>query len=208
MKTLMYICLAMLAISLGCSSKKLPAPVQEIQTPVENHKEEVLYSFGNMEILSEIVDSAKDKFDVDVVRLWSRDTVTNKKEILLQTVRDKEVNAWYLPDGKKFIPIPFDSVPIASFVSVLNDNPLQMIVGGCPDMRNIHCFFIDVPSRKAWFIPANAGFLGETEEGFLIFNSYRYVSNPELGGRYTFIQIFNMEGELVDSLSLEHHHTF
>lgn len=38
----------------------------------------------------------------------------------------------------------------------------------------------------------------------MIFRSYRYVSDPEIAGRYTFLQIFNEEGVMVESLDLEH----
>ena len=42
------------------------------------------------------------------------------------------------------------------------------------------------------------------EEGYMIFQSYRYVSDPDIAGRYTFLQIFDETGNLVDSLDLEH----
>lgn len=193
---LILFCIVMLV---ACSER----PTQP--TPSENNME-ILDSYGNIEILSEIIDAAKDKYDVDVVRLWSRDTVTGKMNKLIETVRDPEANAWYLPDGNRFVPISYDSIPVASFVRVWRADPLQLIVSGCPDMRNVHSFFIDVTSHKAWWIPSNKGFMGETEEGFMIFGSYRYVPDYDISGRYTFIQVFNDSGEMVDSLSLEHHH--
>lgn len=167
---------------------------------------DLLDSYGNLEILSELIDPAKNEYDVDIVRLWSRDTETKSMNILFQTMRSPELSSWYLTDGNRFIPIPYDSIPMASFVKIWREKPLQLIVSGCPDMRNIYSFFIDVNANKAWFIPSNSGFIGETEEGYMIFSSYRYVKDAEIGGRYTFLQIFNESGEMVDSLSLEHHH--
>lgn len=167
---------------------------------------EIMDSYGNLEILSEIIDSAKNEYDIDVVRLWSRDTESKSMNILFQTMRSSKLNSWYLPDGNRFVPIPYDSVPVVSFVKIWRKSPLQLIVSGCPDMRNIYSFFIDVNANKAWFIPSNNGFMGETEDGYMIFSSYRYVSDTEIGGRYTFLQIFNESGEMIDSLSLEHHH--
>ena len=80
----------------------------------------------------------------------------------------------------------------------------QLIVEGCPDSRNEFSYFIDVPSRKAWYVPANSGYMGGTEEGYRVFRSYRYVSDPDIAGRYTFLQVFNDSGVMVDSLDLEH----
>lgn len=193
---LKYVILIATILVLGCSSKS------ESKQNLDN----IVYADRDIEIISEIVDSAKSSYDVDVVKIWKCEVKSGKKEQLLQTVRNPEVKVWYLPDGKEFMPIPYDSVPIASTVKVWNIKPLQLILEGCPDMRNIHSFFVDVDSRKAWFVPSNSGFLGETEEGFMIFNSYRYVSNPDIGGRYSFIQIFNEQGIMVDSLSLEKLH--
>lgn len=74
-------------------------------------------------------------------------------------------------------------------------------------MRNEFSYFIDVPSRKAWYVPANQGFIGTTsEEGYMMFQSYRYVSDPDIAGRYTFLQIFDDNGNMVDSHNLEHPH--
>lgn len=196
MKRILYFILGMGLLNIACTTSS-----------TKSEQWEILDSIYNIEILSEVLDSAKDEFDVDVVRLWSRNTETGETTQILQTVRDPESRGWYFADGKKFIPIPYDSVPVAQFAKIWSTNPLQLIVGGIPDMRNVYCYFIDVSSRKAFLVPANGGFYGETpEEGFMLFGSYRYVSDPEIGGRYTFFQIFNDEGELVDSLSLESHH--
>ena len=110
-------------------------------------------------------------------------------------------------DGTSFIPVPIDSIPVTSTVSIYCDDPLQLIVEGCPDMRNEFSYFIDVPSRQAWYVPANQGYIGSTlQEGYMIFQSYRYVSDPDIAGRYTFLQLFDETGNMVDSLDLEHLH--
>lgn len=107
-------------------------------------------------------------------------------------------------DGNKFYPVPIDSILVTSRVTIYNYDPLQLIVEGCPDMRNEFSYFIDVYKRKAWYVPANQGYIGSTsEEGYMIFQSYRYVSDPDIAGRYTFLQIFDETG-MVDSLDLEH----
>lgn len=108
-------------------------------------------------------------------------------------------------DGDRFYPLPIDSILVTTRVKIYNNNPLQLIVEGCPDMRNEFSYFIDVPTRKAWYVPANQGYVGRTsEEGYMIFKSYRYVSDPEIAGRYTFLQVFDETGIMVDSLDLEH----
>lgn len=152
----------------------------------------------------QVVDSAKDEYDIHEVALWIKKKTTKEEIKLYQTVRP-DWHCWYMGDGDKFYPVPIDSILVTSRVTICNYNPLQLIVEGCPDMRNEFSYFIDVDKRKAWYVPANQGYIGSTfEEGYMIFQSYRYVSDPDIAGRYTFLQVFNKNGVMVDSLDLEH----
>lgn len=157
-------------------------------------------------VLYQVVDSAKDEFDIPEVAIWLKNKTTEQETKLYQTIRP-DWHCWYMGDGNKFYPVPIDSILVTSRVSIYNNDPLQLIVEGCPDMRNEFSYFIDVPTRKAWYVPANQGYVGTTsEEGYMIFQSYRYVSNPDIAGRYTFLQLFDETGNMVDSLDLEHLH--
>lgn len=130
-KLLVLLFIALLV--LGCTS------YPQKKSSIDNSTK-ILDSYGNLEILSEIIDSAKNEYDVDVVRLWIRDTFSEKMNILLQTMRSPEPNCWYLPDGNRFVPISYDSIPVTSFVKIWRESPLQLIISGCPDMRNIYSF--------------------------------------------------------------------
>lgn len=186
-----------LLVVLAMHSCGTPTP----KTPPERPKT-VLAEDDSYEILREVVDSAEDQYDVDVVALWVKDQKTGTQTKLLQTVRPNG-GAWYVDDGKNFIPAPIDSINAIYNAYIYSQDPLRIIVEGCPDMRNIYSYFIDVPARKAWYVPANSGYLVTTDyEGYMIFQSYRYGPDG-IGGRYTFLQVFNDEGEMVDSLSLE-----
>lgn len=164
---------------------------------------EILAENDSIQILCEIVDSASDSYDVPSVVLMIRDKSDGSEQKLLQTVKP-DWFCWYMGDGDRFIEVPIDSITAVSRVFIFNDNPLQLIIQGCPDCRNEFSHFIDVENRKAWYVPANSGYVGGTEEGYMIFRSYRYVSDPDIAGRYTFLQIFDENGLMVDSLDLEH----
>ena len=189
--------IAVLLLLISCSEK--PSAHQSVK---ENTKECVASTDG-IEILREVVDSAKDEYDIAEVALWLRNKDTGAETKILQTVRP-DWHCWNMSDGTEFYPVPFDSLLVASRVYIHNLEPLQLIVEGCPDCRNEFSYFVDVPSRKAWYVPANSGYMGGTEEGYMIFRSYRYVSDPDIAGRYTFLQVFDETGCMVDSLDLEH----
>ncbi len=187
--------LVVLAMYPGSTSTKRTSP----ERPTTVLDEDEYYA-----VLREVVDSAEDKYDVDVVALWIKDKKTGAHTKLLQTMRpDLDREGGYFAIGKKFTPASIDSIYAIDNAYIYRWNPLRIIVEGCPDMRNMYSYFIDVPSRKAWHIPTTSGYLGETgEEGYMVFQSYRYGPDG-IGGRYTFLHVFNDEGEMVDSLSLE-----
>lgn len=157
-------------------------------------------------ILYQVVDSAKDEYDIPEVAIWIKNKTTKQETKLYQTVRPDR--HWrYMGGGDRFYPVPLDSILVTSSVVIYNDNPLQLIVEGCPDMRNAFSYFIDVPARKAWYVPANFGYVGRiSEEDLMIFQSFHFVSDLEIGGRYTLLKIFDKTGNPVDSLDLEHLH--
>lgn len=160
-------------------------------------------------ILYQLVDSAKKEYDfpeyniLPEVAIWIKNKTTKQETKLYQTGQSL---CSYMGDEKnRFYPLPIDSIPVTSRVTIYNDNPLQLIVEGYPDMLHISSYFIDVPTRKAWHVPANMGYVGSTsEEGYMIFQSKRYFSDPDIAGRYTFLQIFDNTGNMIDSLDLEH----
>ena len=168
---------------------------------------ELLTSEGDFEILREVVtpgaDGMEAPFEPDEVIIWIKNTKTGKEEKLFKTIKPAW-GGWCMGDDDHFYPISIDSIPAVTSATIYQHEPLQIIVSGCPDWRNELAFFIEVPSRKAWFVPANKGFLGLTEDLNMIFHSYRYNSKLGLGGRYSFIQIFDENGQMVDSLNLEH----
>lgn len=175
------------------------------QTPVLASNKVFVAENGEVQIFREVVGSADPSPGVaPVVAIWVMDKATGEENKLLQTVNHAG-NCWYVADGKQAVEIPIDSLYAASNVYLIRDKPLKLIVEGCPDYRNIYSYIVDVEERKAWYIPANSGYLGSTsEEGFLIFQSYRYVSDPDVAGRYTFLHIFDENGTMVESLDLVH----
>ncbi|MDE5848677.1 MAG: hypothetical protein K2H38_00865 [Muribaculaceae bacterium] len=170
---------------------------------VANNNHELLAETDSIALYREIITQAKDEYDIAEFILWMEKKSSGEKTEILRTVRP-DWHCWYIADGAEFVEVPIDSILALSRAYIWNEDPLKIIIEGCPDARNEFSYFIDVPSRKAYWIPANSGFLGGTEEGYMIFRSYRYVSDPEIAGRYTFLQVFNEEGEMVDSLDLEH----
>lgn len=166
----------------------------------------VLAENDSIAVLCQVTDSAKDEYDISEVSIWIKNKNSGQESELYQTKRP-DWHFWYMGDDVEFFPVSIDSILVNQLVHIYNDNPLQLIVEGVPDCRNVFSYFIDVPSRKAWYVPANAGYAGCTsEENYMIFRSYRYMSDPEIAGRYTFLQIFDNTGKMIDSLSMERHH--
>lgn len=169
----------------------------------DNNKE-LLAQTDSIALYREIISHAEDKYDIPECALFVKNRTTGIETEILRTVRP-DWYCWYIPDGNEFVEVPIDSILALSRAYIWNEKPLQIIVEGCPDMRNEFSYFVDVDNRKAWYVPSNQGYIGSSsEEGYMIFQSYRYVSDPDIAGRYTFLQVFSQDGKMVDSLDLEH----
>lgn len=182
-----------------------------------NPDKKVVAENDSIAVLYQVVDSAKDEYDIPEVEIWIRNKTTKQETKLLKTVRLNQ-RVWYVSDGNGFSPAPIDSIAVTNAkmltsdsgrdplsIYIYDDDPIQLILEGCPDLHNDFSYFIDVTTRKAWYVPTNGGYIGKTlVEGYKIFQSYRYVSDPDIAGRYTFLQLFDDEGNMIDSLDLEH----
>lgn len=143
----------------------------------------------------------RDDFDVAIRSLWLYDKGTGKSSRLFTTVRP-EYFCWYKVDGDRGDEYPIDSITALNKVIPYDED--KLIVQGCPDARNDFTYIIHIPERKAILLPCNNGFSGFTyEEGMIICQSYRYVSDPEIAGRYTYLQVFDWDGRQVGSIDLE-----
>ncbi len=184
----MFVTLAMLLLPLGCMG----------HDEADSHDKDVLAHGENIEILSRKIGSTELS---DIVELWIRDKNTGKEDMLLRTMSDP-TDYNYKALGNRFVPVSIDSIPAADEVVILPGED-RIIVSGVPDARNVFSYVIDLPERKAWEVPSTAGYVGQTpEECFLIFASYRYFRE---GGRFSFLKVFNDEGVMIDSLSMEPH---
>ena len=198
---IIYLSLLFLSIfAISCNNKNEKSDKEKAL----NSNITIVYEDNNDSIIlyTEYVDTIINERDI-AQNLWLKDLKDGENKILLSTIRPDGCS-WYIGDGNRFIPISMDSITWISRAYIWELNPLKIIVEGTPDQRNDFSYFIDFENNRAWYIPSNNGFIGGTEEGYMIFRSYRYVSDPEIGGRYTFLQIFNEEGVMVDSLDLEH----
>ncbi|MBD5339061.1 MAG: hypothetical protein HDR98_08070 [Bacteroides sp.] len=191
MKKISSIISILLILLWGCS--KSPKDI------AGDDNKKLLTQTDSIALYRELVSPANDEYDIPECALFVKNKTTGIETEILRTVRP-DWHCWYIADGE----VPIDSIAALSRAYIWNEKPLQLIVEGCPDSRNEFSYFVDVPSRKAWYVPANSGYMGGTEEGYMIFRSYRYASDPEIAGRYTFIQVFNQEGKMGDSLDLEH----
>ena len=171
-------------------SKPTPRTAPERPTTVMDEDER--YAI----LREEIVDTLNDDY---TTILWVKNKETGTMEKLLQCVPSSES---FLPDtvGKKFIPAPIDSLPPICTAHIRYDDPLTIIVEELTSMSRL-CYYIDIPSRKAWYVPANLGYIGDAASGDMIFQSFGFAPT---GGRFIYLQIFNDEGEMIDSISLEH----
>lgn len=158
-------------------------------------------------ILSEVIVPAEDElfeFNIPIVAIWIKNKKTQQETKLYQTVRPTTY-VWYNCDRTKFFPVSLDSIPATEKVTIIQDDPLQIIVEGWSSWWEESSYIIDVSSRKTLYVPSSAGYLGTTKsEGYMIFKSAGCIYFPE-GGKeyYTILDIYDRDGNQIDSYSLK-----
>ena len=115
----------------------------------------LLAQTDSIALYREIISPAKDEYDIPECALFVKNKTTGIETEILRTVRP-DWHCWYIADGSEFVEVSIDSILALSRAYIWNENPLQIIIEGCPDCRNEFSYFIDVPSRKAYWIPANS----------------------------------------------------
>lgn len=134
---------------------------------------------------------------VKQVSLWSYvKSQKSAKKILLSHPHAN--SSWF--SMKHSVSIPLDSIPTISKVIILswNGEPLKLLVEGSSDYRNVLSFIINEDSAQAICLPSNRGYVGITEEEYLlIMQSYAYYRE---GGRYNIIEVYDDMGNRINSM--------
>lgn len=144
-----------------------------------------------------------DDSEIPQVSLWLRYKKNHKEKKLLLT-HPHAKRDWQTYEG--IVRIPVDSIATISKVTIIScgDEPIMLLVEGCPDYRNVESFIVSETSRDAICLPTANGLLGITEEeSLLIMESYEYY---EEGGRYSKIDAFDRDGNLISSMSPKLNH--
>ena len=94
--------------------------------------------------------------------------------------------------------VAIDWIPVVG-AYIVNEDPLCLVIEGKPDWRNVYSRIWKEGSDSLIMLPTNAGLIGITdEEGLLVMQSYDYYAS---GGRYNRIEVFDLDGNLVEALS-------
>lgn len=145
-----------------------------------------------------IGDSIEGLPSIKQVSLWVYDK--NRKEGKKILLSHPNTNMAFL-NMEHSVCIPLDSIPTITKVIILSwpNEPLKLLVEGCSDYRNVKSFIISEDSANAICLPTNRGLIGISEEdGLLIMQSYDYYED---GGRYNFIEAFDVKGIRVSSMN-------
>lgn len=118
------------------------------------------------------------------------------------------------PDSRMFASLDYENVSQVHKDSLLSidkvtilwpqGDTLYLAIEDCADEsnQNTHTFIFNDKSDSLVHLPTNAGLMGLTsEEGYLVLQSYEYYFD-DTGGRYNTIDIYDVTGKLISSVSL------
>ena len=118
------------------------------------------------------------------------------------------------PDSRMFASLDYDNVSQVHKDSLLSidkvtilwpqGDTLLLVIEDCADEsnQNTHTFIFNDKSDSLIHLPSNAGLMGLTsEEGYLVVQSYVYYYD-DIGGRYNTIDVYDVAGKLISSMSM------
>jgi len=178
--------LAMVLCLCSCNKSEIP------QTAYVTAEDETVAVYLNKE----------DTNEIPQVSLWLRYKESGEEKKLILTHPNSRRD-WWTYDSS--IVISTDSIATISRVTILSyrNNPLKLLVEGCPDYRNVESFIVSEDNDSAIMLPANEGLLGVAiEEDLLIMETYDYYND---GGRYSKIDAYDFNGKLINSMNAKTH---
>ena len=118
------------------------------------------------------------------------------------------------PASRMFASLDYDNVSQVHKDSLLSidkvtilwpqGDTLLLAIEDCADEsnQNTHTFIFNDKSDSLIHLPSNAGLMGLTsEEGYLVVQSYGYYYD-DIGGRYNTIDVYDVNGMRISSMSL------
>ena len=140
--------------------------------------------------------------DPDIVSVWIVNKQQQKTTRLLVT-NPAAQSVWDRMQDRNAVSVPLTQIA-AAYKARFVPGQNKVIVEGVPDARNVWSYLIDLNTKKACQLSSNSGFVGfcGEDETYIVMQSYRYNSDPEVGGRFTVLQLFTTNGRFVKELEV------
>ena len=140
--------------------------------------------------------------DPDIVSVWIVNKQQQKTTRLLVT-NPAAQSVWDRMQDRNAVSVPLTQIA-AAYKARFVPGQNKVIVEGVPDARNVWSYLIDLDTKKACQLSSNSGFVGfcGEDETYIVMQSYRYNSDPEVGGRFTVLQLFTTNGHFVKELEV------
>ena len=140
--------------------------------------------------------------DSDIVSVWIVNKQQQKTTRLLVT-NPAAQSVWDRMQDRNAVSVPLTQIA-AAYKARFVPGQNKVIVEGVPDARNVWSYLIDLDTKKACQLSSNSGFVGfcGEDETYIVMQSYRYNSDPEVGGRFTVLQLFTTNGRFVKELEV------
>jgi hypothetical protein len=149
------------------------------------------------------VESAPNEEDMGgVTSVWLYDKQQRSAKRLL-TSNSMAEGAWDRMANHQAASVMLDKIAAADRARFVVGES-KIIVEGCPDARNIYSYLIDLEQNTACQLPSNSGLVGfcGEDENYIVMSSYRYHPDPEVGGRFPVLSVYDTNGKFVKELEV------
>lgn len=154
-----------------------------------------------IDVYVNIEQAAVEEDDPTIVSLWVHNLRTNNVRKLF-TTKPYSPPLWSEMEGQNAVSVSMNNIATAEKVFFYPYDTNVIIVEGCPDSRNVWSYLIDIEKLTAKQLCSTSGLVGfSSEASYIIMESYRY-NDPEVGGRFPVIKVFDAQGMFIKELEL------
>lgn len=136
----------------------------------------------------------------NVMSVWLTE---NGRTTKLLTTNPSAEGAWSRMTGGNAASVDIRQIATADKAIFIPYDQNLIYLEGCPDARNVYSYILNISTNTAIQLPSNAGVAGLVgeDETYIVMQSYRY--DYENGGRYSVLQVYDLNGQFFKELSLQ-----
>jgi hypothetical protein len=137
-----------------------------------------------------------------VMSIWLTDKGRTTKLLVTNPMAE---GVWSKMTNGHAAPVDIRQIAAADKAMIIPYDNNLVYIEGCPDARNVYSYILNLSTKSVIQLPSNSGLVGFVceDDAYIVMQSYRYNPDPEVGGRFPVLLVYDLNGKFFKELSLQ-----